>query len=254
MDKTVILKLEHITKNFGGLKAVDDVSLEVKKGQIQSLIGPNGAGKTTLFNIITRIYSKDSGSIHFTNHNLDRYKAHQLIKMGIARTFQNIQLFDEMNIWENVAIGSHIKMSNSPLDAILCTHNNKKWEKQAKEKAIDTLRFLKIDRLAYLYPKEISFGNKRLIELARALVSDPVLLLLDEPASGLNESETSKLLKIIFRIWEKGVTILLIEHDMNLVMNCSHSIAVMDGGKKIAQGMPSYIQNNKKVIKAYLGE
>ncbi len=252
MDKIMII--EHITKSFGGIKAVDDVSFSVRKGEIKALIGPNGAGKTTLFNIITRLYTKDSGKIIFNNLDLDEYESYQLVSLGIARTFQNIQLIDELSVVENVMLGYHSRMRVSVFDAFFSTPRNRRSEKEAFEKAMASLRFLKIDSIAHRYPSEIPFGYRRMVEMARALCAEPSLLLLDEPAAGLNESETNRLLNTIFRVWEGGVSILLIEHDMSLVMNCSHSVVVMDEGKKIAEGPPSYIQNNEKVLRAYFGQ
>jgi branched-chain amino acid transport system ATP-binding protein len=252
MDK--IMSIENITKSFGGIKAVNDVSFFIKKGEIKALIGPNGAGKTTLFNIVTKLYTKDNGKVFFLGKDMDSYKPHELIDIGISRTFQNIQLIDEMSIVENVMIGYHKKMNTNIFDAFLSLTKNRTNENQAYEEAMDVLKFLKIDNIAKKYPNEIPFGYKRLIEIARAFVAKPVMLLLDEPAAGLNESETKRLLKTIFRIWEQGVSILLIEHDMSLVMNCSHSVVVMDEGKKISEGSPSYIQNDEKVIRAYFGK
>ena len=249
-----IISIEGVTKSFGGIKAIDGVSFFVKKGEIKALIGPNGAGKTTLFNIITKLYTKNSGTISFMGKNMDRYRPYELVRNGIARTFQNIQLINDMTILENVMLGYHSKMKTSILDAFLSLPKNKKWEKEAQDTSFNILKFLKIDGIANKYPNEIPFGYKRLIEIARALTAKPQLLLLDEPAAGLNESETIRLLKTIFRIWEQGISILLIEHDMNLVMNCSHSIAVMDEGKKIAERPPSYIQNNNEVKRAYFGK
>ncbi len=255
MDKIdAIMSVENITKSFGGIKAVNNVSFYVKKGEIKALIGPNGAGKTTLFNVITKLYSKDDGRIFFQHKDMEKYKPYELIKLGISRTFQNIQLVDELTVLENVMLGYHHKTKANVIDAFFHLPKNKKAESEAKERAMESLRFLKMDTMADKYPKEISFGYKRLVEMARALCIGPDMLLLDEPAAGLNESETSKLLKILFRIWEKGVSILLIEHDMSLVMNCSHSIVVMDEGKKIAEGHPSYIQQNDDVLKAYFGK
>ncbi len=254
MDKVdAIMSIENITKSFGGIKAVDNVSFHIKKGEIKALIGPNGAGKTTLFNVITKLYSKDDGKVFFMKRDMDRYKPYELIKLGISRTFQNIQLVDDMSVLENVMLGYHNKTKANVFDAFFRLPRNRRAEREAEERAAETLKFLKIENISNKYPNEIPFGYKRLVEIARALCIGPDLLMLDEPAAGLNESETNKLLKTIFRIWEQNVTILLIEHDMNLVMNCSHSVVAMDEGKKIAEGTPSYIQNNEDVLRAYFG-
>jgi len=255
MDKIdAVMSIENVTKSFGGIKAVNNVSFNVKKGEIKALIGPNGAGKTTLFNVITKLYSKDEGKIFFSGKDMENYKPYELINLGISRTFQNIQLIDEMTVIENVMLGYHNKIRTNVADAFFHLPKNRRAEAEAKERAFESLKFLKIEDTENKYPHEIPFGYKRLVEMARALCVKPDMLLLDEPAAGLNESETNRLLKTIFRIWEQNVTILLIEHDMNLVMNCSHSIVAMDEGRKIAEGPPSYIQNNEDVLKAYFGK
>ncbi len=252
MEKGDILKIKNITKHFGGVKAVDGVSFSVRERQIKALVGPNGAGKTTLFNIVTGLYKADSGEIIFKGKNLFLYKPYKLINLGISRTFQNIQLIDALTVKENIALGLHSKIKSNPVSIILGL--NKSHERDVLEKVERVCRFLKIEDYLYKYPNQIPFGIKRLVEIARALVSEPELLLLDEPAAGLNEDETELLLKSIFRIWERGISILLIEHDMEFVTNCSHSIVVMDSGKKIAEGLPSEVMNDYRVIKAYMGE
>ncbi len=252
MEKGDILKIKNITKHFGGVKAVDGVSFSVRERQIKALVGPNGAGKTTLFNIVTGLYKADSGEVIFKGKNLFSYKPYELINLGISRTFQNIQLVDALTVKENIALGLHSKIKSNPVSVILGL--NKGHERGVFEKVERVCRFLKIEDYLYKYPNQIPFGIKRLVEIARALVSEPELLLLDEPAAGLNEDETELLLKSIFRIWERGISILLIEHDMEFVTNCSHSIVVMDSGKKIAEGLPSEVMNDYRVIKAYMGE
>ncbi|WP_022669997.1 ABC transporter ATP-binding protein [Hippea alviniae] len=252
MEKTPILNIKSISKSFGGIKAVENVSFTVKEKQIKALIGPNGAGKTTLFNIITGLYKADNGSVEFLGSDILSKKPYELVKLGIARTFQNIQLSEELTVLENVAIGMDFKKRTGLFEMMF--KPSKPTEKQKLKEAFKVLSFLKIEEFAYKYSNEIPFGVKRLVELARAMVSSPKLLLLDEPAAGLNEKETDNLLKAIFRIWEKGVSILLIEHDIEFVSNCSHSIVVMDSGKKIAEGLPSEVLNDERVMRAYLGD
>ncbi len=252
MEKGNILEIKNVIKSFGGIKAVDNVSFSIRRRQIKALVGPNGAGKTTLFNIVTGLYKADSGEVVFKGKDLFSYKPYELVKLGISRTFQNIQLIDALTVKENIALGLHSKIKSNPISVILGF--NKEREREIFERVEKVCRFLKIEDYLYKFPNQIPFGIKRLVEIARALVSEPELLLLDEPAAGLNEDETELLLKSIFRIWERGISILLIEHDMEFVTNCSHSIVVMDSGKKIAEGLPSEVMNDYRVIKAYMGE
>ena len=252
MEKGNILDIDSITKSFGGIKAVDDVSFSVKKGQIKALVGPNGAGKTTLFNIITGLYKADSGDVLFEGKKIFSYKPYELVKLGVSRTFQNIQLVDTLTVEENIALGLHSKIKLNPIYVIFGF--NRKQEREIFEKVNKVSKFLKIEEYLNKFPNQVPFGIKRLVEIARALVGEPDLLLLDEPAAGLNEDETEFLLKSIFRVWEQGISILLIEHDMEFVTNCSHSIVVMDSGRKIAEGLPSEVMNDYRVVKAYMGE
>ena len=252
MEKGNILEIKNVTKSFGGVRAVDDVSFSVRERQIKALVGPNGAGKTTLFNIVTGLYRADSGDVVFKGKSLFSYRPYELINLGISRTFQNIQLVDALTVKENIALGLHKKIKVNPIYVIFGF--NRDWERDVSEKVERVSKFLKIEDYLRKFPSQIPFGIKRLVEIARALISDPELLLLDEPAAGLNEGETELLLKSIFRIWERGISILLIEHDIEFVTNCSHSIVVMDSGKKIAEGLPSEVINDYRVIKAYMGE
>ncbi len=252
MEKGNILDIDSITKSFGGIKAVDGVSFSVKKGQIKALVGPNGAGKTTLFNIITGLYKADSGDVLFEGKKIFSYKPYELVKLGVSRTFQNIQLVDTLTVEENIALGLHSKIKLNPIYVIFGF--NRKQEREIFEKVNKVSKFLKIEEYLNKFPNQVPFGIKRLVEIARALVGEPDLLLLDEPAAGLNEDETEFLLKSIFRVWEQGISILLIEHDMEFVTNCSHSIVVMDSGRKIAEGLPSEVMNDYRVVKAYMGE
>ncbi len=253
MEKGNILEIKNITKSFGGIRAIDGVSFSVKKKQIKALVGPNGAGKTTLFNILTGIYRADSGEVIFKKEkNLFSYKPHRLINLGISRTFQNIQLVDSLTIKDNIALGLHSAIKTNPIYVIFGL--SRKQEREVFEKVDKVSKFLRIEEYLLKFPNQIPFGVKRLVEIARALVSEPELILLDEPAAGLNERETELLLKSIFRIWERNISILLIEHDVEFVTSCSHSIVVMDSGKKIAEGLPSEVMNDRRVIKAYMGE
>ena len=252
MEKKPLLRIFDVYKSFGGIKAVDGVSFDLFEKQIKAVVGPNGAGKTTLFNIITGLYKADRGKIELFGEDITNCKSHKLIKKGIARTFQNIQLISDLTVFENIAIGAHHLFDTNLLEAFLGLY--KKNEKKVFEKLKWIIRFLKIEEYVDLYPDELPFGIKRIVEIGRAIASNPKLLLLDEPAAGLNESESEQLLNIIFRVWEKGTTILLIDHDIEFVASCSHSIVVMDSGKKIAEGLPSEVLNDERVIRAYIGE
>ncbi len=249
-----IIELQSISKSFGGIQALYDISLEVRPGSIHAIIGPNGAGKTTLFNIITGLYRPDEGSVLFEKHPIHRMAIHQIVQMGIARTFQNVELFGSMSVLENVLVGHHSRMRSGFWGAIGRWPRVKHEESGAVEHALELLRFTGLDELAGQRSSDLPFGWQRFLEIARALASDPKVLLLDEPASGLNAVETSQLGELLVKIRERGVTLLLVEHDMSLTMGVSDRILVLHQGRRLAEGTPREIQSNDAVICAYLGK
>ncbi|MGI5875771.1 MAG: ABC transporter ATP-binding protein [Dethiobacteria bacterium] len=250
-----LLKVENVGRSFGGLKAVDNVDLSIRNKEIMSLIGPNGAGKTTLFNLITGHYQPTEGEIYFNNEKTNELKPYKITEKGIARTFQNIRLFGQMSVLENVLIGMHVNLKGGLLAAVLRRPADKREEKKAKTKGMELLAFVGLEDKSYEWASNLSYGEQRRLEIARALAANPKLLLLDEPAAGMNPYETYSLMKLISRIRdEMNKTILLIEHDMKVVMGISEKVAVLDHGKKIAEGTPREIQNNEAVIRAYLGD
>ncbi|MEG1548488.1 MAG: ABC transporter ATP-binding protein [Clostridia bacterium] len=248
-----LLEADTISISFGGLVAVNGVSFHVNQGEIVSIIGPNGAGKTTIFNLITGLYSLSEGSITFDGKRIDNKIPQEIVKAGIARTFQNIRIFPQMRVIENVMIGQHTRTKYGFFSSLLRLPNFRKEEAIKTYEAIEFLKKLDFDDRADLYAGSLPYGDMRKLEIARAMATDAKLLLLDEPAAGMNPQESMELVHFIGKIRDMGYTILLIEHDMNVVMNISDRIYVVDYGKLIAEGLPEDVRVNKDVIRAYLG-
>jgi branched-chain amino acid transport system permease protein len=248
-----LLGVKGLAKHFGGLKAVDGVDMDVRRGEIQALIGPNGSGKTTILNMLSGLYIPTAGEIDLAGENITGKRPHLITEHGVARTFQNIRLFGDLTALDNVMIGQHCRTSAGLVTSVLQPAAQQAEEAVMRRRALEALEFVGLRGMEFAEAKSLPYGRQRVLELARALVSDPKLLLLDEPAAGLNATETEALIDLLFQIRDRGVTILLVEHDMSLVMNVSDHITVLNFGKKIAEGSAEAIQKNQEVIDAYLG-
>jgi branched-chain amino acid transport system ATP-binding protein len=249
-----MLRLEGITKIFGGVTALENVSCSIKEGDITGIIGPNGAGKTTLFNIVTGIYSATAGKVFFNNTEITGYVPERLAKLGMVRTFQNLELFGRMSVLENVMIGCHSRSRSGILACLLKLPGHLREEKTIRQESMRWLEYTGIADSAGQEAGSLPFGKCRLLEIARALALNPKIILLDEPAAGLNSRETDELADLLRKIRDSGISIILVEHDMELVMNICDSIMVLNLGRKLAEGTPRQIQENKEVVEAYLGE
>lgn len=249
----MLLEIDNLCLSFGGLKATNDVTMHMEGGKINGIIGPNGAGKTTFFNQISGVYKPDSGTIKFDGKRIDGLKPYQINQAGIARTYQVINLFKKMTVIENVMVGMHPRLKSGFFASTLHTKKQREEEKAIREKAMELLKFVGLENYANEQAGALSYGQQRLLEIVRGLASDPKLILLDEPAAGMNSTEKVELNYLLHKILERGVTILIVEHDMKLMMGVCDRIFVLNYGKKLAEGTPEEIQKNPEVIAAYLG-
>ena len=254
MTKNELMKVQQLTVRFGGLKAVDSVDFKIFRNEIVSLIGPNGAGKTTIFNAVTGFVKKEGGTIEFEDHRLEQLRPHEIAKQGLVRTFQITSLFPNLTVVENIRTGRHMQEQGSLFDTLLNTRRKRKVENENLDRVMEIIQFLDLEALRDTTASNLPYGNQRVLEIGIALAAEPKLLLLDEPSAGLNDAETNVMMELIKKMRERGITILLVEHDMKLVMGISDRIVVLNFGKKIAEGTPAQIGCNPQVITAYLGE
>jgi branched-chain amino acid transport system ATP-binding protein len=251
---TPLLEIKNVTRMFGGLMALDDVSFTVPKAAICGLIGPNGAGKTTLINTISGLVPLSGGDILLEGESINGLAPHRIAERGISRTFQNIRLFNELTVLENVMMGHHLKQQGTLLGTLLHMPGSRRDEQASSESALELLRRLRMEHLVHVPARALSYGDQRRVEIARALALEPLLLLLDEPAAGMNSTETAQLTEFLLELNQTSLTLLIIEHDMDLIMRVSDLVIVLNFGVKIAEGTPDAIRDERQVIEAYLGE
>lgn len=252
-EKVNILEIEEISKAFGGVQALNKVSFNVIEHEIKAVIGPNGAGKTTLFNVIAKVFPATSGRVRFNGRDITNLASHDIARMGVGRTFQNVRVFNDLTAMANVMTGCYRVTKTGFIESALLLPKARKEERRTKEISIECLKVVGLERDVNRLAGDLPYGTRKLLELARTLASDPQLLLLDEPATGLNDSERGKMAELLYKLREMGKTIIIVEHQMNFVMGVSHHVIVLNYGKRIADGTPTEIQNNPEVVTAYLG-